>query len=133
MRSEEQASILVTLFLDNLTIAIDWDIDHQNQQKDGLQICSSLEAEANPWRKKWVIFWNDGPKHIKLNTSILTADYTVKPVLSGHSKKKPNYRLMQVKNIEACSKGSILQPFWPSWSYHLLLKSLFCLFFWVAA
>ena len=56
MRSEEQASILVTLFLDNLTIAIDWDIDHQNQQKDGLQICSSLEAEANPWRKKWVIF-----------------------------------------------------------------------------
>ena len=52
--------------------------------------------------------------HIKLNTIeiwavyitykltlvyILTADYTVKPVLSGHSKKKTNYRLMQVKSI----------------------------------
>ena len=29
----------------------------------------------------------------------LTADYTVKPVLSGHSKKKTNYRLMPVKSF----------------------------------
>ena len=36
---------------------------------------------------------------------ILTADYTVKPVLSGHSKKKTIYPLMQVKSIEECSKG----------------------------
>ena len=56
--------------------------------------------------------------------TILTADYTVKPVLSGHSKKKINYRLMQVKSI----KGSILQYFQPSLSYHLLLRYLFCLF-----
>ena len=34
---------------------------------------------------------------------ILTADYTVKPVLSGHSKKKINYHLMQVKSIAECS------------------------------
>ena len=59
---------------------------------------------------------------------ILTTDYTVKPVLSGHSKKKTNYHLMQVKSIAECSNGSILQSFWPSLSYHLLLRSLFCLF-----
>ena len=41
---------------------------------------------------------------------------TVKPVLSSHSKRrskivffKANYRLMQVKSIAECSKGSILQ------------------------
>ena len=42
---------------------------------------------------------------------ILNADYTVNPVLRGHSKKKTNYRLMQVKSIAECSKGSILQYF----------------------
>ena len=42
---------------------------------------------------------------------ILTADYTVKPVLKGHLKKKTNYHLMQVKSIVECSKGSILQSF----------------------
>ena len=41
--------------------------------------------------------------------------FTVKPVLNGHSQKdrklvfKTNYRLMQVKSIAECSKGSILQ------------------------
>ena len=60
--------------------------------------------------------------------------YTVKPVLSGHSKQdqkldfKTDYRLMQVKSIAECSKGSILQYFLPSLSYHLSLRSLFCLF-----
>ena len=34
---------------------------------------------------------------------------------------------MQVKSIAECSKGSILQYFRPSLSYHLSLKSLFCL------
>ena len=46
-----------------------------------------------------------------MHICILTADYTEKPVLSGHSKKKTNYRLMQVKSIAECSKGSILQSF----------------------
>ena len=41
---------------------------------------------------------------------------------------KTNYRLMQVKSIADCSKGSILQYFRPSLSYHLSLKALFCLF-----
>ena len=59
---------------------------------------------------------------------------TVKPVLRGHSKRrtklvfKTNYRLMQVKSIAECSNGSILQYFGPSLSYHLSLRSLFCLF-----
>ena len=44
---------------------------------------------------------------------------------------KTNYLLMQVKGIAECSEGSILQYFWPSLSYHLSLRSLFCLF-WVA-
>ena len=72
-------------------------------------------------------FQIDGPKHIKLtifnltfgftdtdtcmHICILTADYTVKPVLSSHSKKKTNYHLTQVKSISECSKGSILQYF----------------------
>ena len=64
-----------------------------------------------------------------IHICILTADYTVKPALSGHLKKKTNYHLMQVKSIAECSKGSILQCFWPSLNYHLFLRSLFCLFF----
>ena len=35
---------------------------------------------------------------------------------------------MQVKSIAECSKGSILQYFRTSLSYHLSLRSLFCLF-----
>ena len=60
---------------------------------------------------------------------------TVKPVLSGHSKKdqilgfQTDYCLMQVKSIAECSSGSILQYFGPSLSYHLSLRPLFCLFF----
>ena len=52
----------------------------------------------------------------------------------GHSQKdqklvfKTNYRLMQVKSIAECSKGSILQYFPPSLSCQLLLSSLLCLF-----
>ena len=60
---------------------------------------------------------------------------TVKPVQNGYTKKDPklvfktNTRLMQVKSIAECSKGSILHYFRPSLSYHLSLRSLFCLFF----
>ena len=35
---------------------------------------------------------------------------------------------MHVKSIAECSKGSILQYFRPSLSYHLSLRSLLCLF-----
>ena len=56
---------------------------------------------------------------------------TVKPVLSGHSKRTPklvfntNYRLMQVKSIAECSKGSILQYFQPSLSCTYPLRPFF--------
>ena len=36
-----------------------------------------------------------------------------------------NYRLMQVKSIAECSKGSILQSFRTSLSYYLLLRSFY--------
>ena len=54
-------------------------------------------------------------------------------MLKGHSQKdklvfKTNYHLMQVKSIAECCKGSILQYFPPSLSYHLSIKCLFCLF-----
>ena len=39
-----------------------------------------------------------------------------------------NNRLMQGKRIAECSKESILQYFWPSLSYHLSQRYLFCLF-----
>ena len=58
-------------------------------------------------------------------------EYTVKPVLSGHSKRSPklvfktDYHLMQVKSIAECSKGSILQYFRLSLSYHLSLRYFF--------
>ena len=59
--------------------------------------------------------------------------HTVKPVYNGHSQRQllvfnSNYRLMQVKSIAECSKGSILPHFRPSLSYHLSLRSLFCYF-----
>ena len=53
---------------------------------------------------------------------------TVKPVLSCHSQKhqkwvfKTNYRLMQVKSIAKCYKGSILQYFRPALSNHMALR-----------
>ena len=63
----------------------------------------------------------------QLKTSL---HYTVKPVLSSHSKNVPKigFQLMQVKSIVECSKGSILQYFRPSLSYHFPLRPLFCLF-----
>ena len=55
----------------------------------------------------------------------------VKRLLSKRQKKlffKINYCLMQVKSLPECSKGSILQYFQTSLSYHLSSRPLFCLF-----
>ena len=41
---------------------------------------------------------------------------------------KTNYSLMQVKSIAECAIWSVLQYFRPSLSYHLSVRSLFCLF-----
>ena len=61
---------------------------------------------------------------------------TVQPVLSSHLKENPklvfktNYRLMQVKSIAECSKGSILQYFRPSLSYHFVFTFVLSIFQW---
>ena len=43
---------------------------------------------------------------------------------------KTDYHLMQVKSIAESSKGSILQYFPPSLSYHLSLRSFLSIFEW---
>ena len=64
-------------------------------------------------------------------SSLLT--YTVKPVLSGHS-KRPKIGFQDHLSLNAGQKycrmlqKSILQYFRPSLSYHVSLRSLFCLF-----
>ena len=80
-----------------------------------------------------------------LNPSIICLKIfyiTVNPVLSGHCQRtkivfNTNYGLIKVTSIAECSKwsilqnaprGSILQYFRPSLSYHLSLRYLFCLF-----
>ena len=60
-----------------------------------------------------------------MHICIWTADNTVKPVLSGHSKKKANYCLMQVKSI---ADSAILSTFI---KLPFLFRSLFCLFEWL--
>ena len=62
-------------------------------------------------------------------------NYTVKPVLSGHSKidktkiLMKNGSLMKVKSIAECSHWSILQYFWPSLSDNRSWKPVFRLLF----
>ena len=59
----------------------------------------------------WVVYLTYMLTQTLICRHVMTADYTVKPVLNGHSKKKTNNRLMQVKSIAECSMGSILQYF----------------------
>ena len=60
--------------------------------------------------------------------------YTVKPALSGHSKRRPKIDFHDRLSLNAGQKYcrmlqvSILQYFRPSLSYHLSLRLLFCLF-----
>ena len=64
---------------------------------------SSLDQKIQYCENRMYLFW--------LSISILTADNTVKPVLSGHFKKKTNYRLMQVKFIAEWEHSAILLTF----------------------
>ena len=56
------------------------------------------------------------------------------PVFSGHSKRRPKIGFQDRLSLNAGQKycrmlqESILQHFWPSLSYHLSLRPLFCLF-----
>ena len=104
----------------------DPEIFNNNRDSD---FFSRLVGLSDPWSKKWrVIFWNDGPKHIKLNTvdiwvvcftytltqtcvCILTADYIVKPVLSGHSKRRPIITHCRSKVLQNAPRGASCNPF----------------------
>ena len=74
--------------------------------------------------------------YAKITKILCACSYTIysktclKPPLSKRPKLvfKTNYRLIQVKSIAECSKGSILQYFRPALSYHLPFRSLLCLF-----
>ena len=92
---------------------------------DGEKRVKSMKKTCWIW-EYWSVCWI---------VSVRVFVYTLKPVQNGHTQKDQklvfktmNYPLMQVKSIAECSKGSILQYFWPSLSYHLSLRSLFCLF-----
>ena len=65
---------------------------------------------------------------IKINHNVAYTLYSKTCVKQSLRKTKNWYHLMQVKSIAEYSKGSILQYFRPSLSYHLSLRSLFCLF-----
>ena len=90
-------------------------------------------VHINPYHAGYFYVLHSSPIGIQSTCGIPFIS-TVKPVLSGHSKRRPkfvfktNNCLMQVKSIAECSKGSILQFFRPSLSYHLPLRPLFCLY-----
>ena len=60
--------------------------------------------------------------------------YTVKPVVSGHSKRRTKFGFKDRLSLNTGQKycrmlqESILQYFRPALSYHLSLRPLFCLF-----
>ena len=72
-------------------------------------------------------------QHAELNNLSLISS-TLKPVLSGHSKRRPKIGFQDYLLLNAGQKycrmlqESILQYFPPSLSYHMSLRPLFCLF-----
>ena len=81
-------------------------------------------------------FWQEenlhyeGHKNLKLYAYALSSKICVKRPLSKRPKIgfQDQSSLNVGRSIAKCSKGSILQYFWPSINYHLSLRSLFCLF-----
>ena len=130
----KQIGIFITLvseqFLDHFSIIFVWMLKIQTVK---LNNKNYIKMHREIHKKCQVVDKNH--QQYKMERKYLSqCKCTVKPVLSGHSKRRPklifktDYRFMQVKSIEECSKGSILQYFLPSLSYHLSLISLFCLF-----
>ena len=64
------------------------------------------------------------------NSKSLYSKTCIKQPLKKNTKMvfNTNYRLMQVKSIAECSKGSTLQYFRPSICYYFPLSPLICLF-----
>ena len=126
----------ITGLFDGLFIRLFRSLDQNVYGKN--KICSIISCYSWPW-PILTLLRRSGERLRTFRSSSLTLVKlnilcTVKPVLSGHSKRRPkivfktDYRLMQVKSIAECSNGSILQYFRPSLSHHLSLRSLFCLF-----
>ena len=90
----------------------DWWAEVTHGAKNGQSFSEMMGPQADQTNTVdiWVVYLHTDTDTF-MHICILTAGYTVKPVLSGHSKKKTNNRLMKVKSIAECSKGSILQYF----------------------
>ena len=77
----------------------DWWAKVTQGEKNGGSFSEMIGPSISKTVDIWVVYFT----YTLTLTLVLTADYTVKPVLSGHSKKKTNYRLMQVKSIAFCN------------------------------
>ena len=81
------------------------------------------------WWKDWKIFYWWVIFSLRLIQTLISTLYTVKPVLSSHSKidktktLMTNGSLMKVKSIAEFSPWSILQYFWPALSNNQPLKN----------
>ena len=89
------------------------------------------------WQMRYVYLisclWGDPScrqNHSTVNLTLLYSKTCLKWPLKKEQKlvSKIDYRLMQVKSIAECSKRAFCNTFDLSLSYHLWLRSLFCLF-----
>ena len=91
--------------------------------------------ELDPDQDRCFVIPDLGSNCLQLQaTSHLLEGNTVKPVLSGHSKRRPKIGFQDQLSLNAGQKycrmlqQSILEYFRPLLSYHLSLRLLFCLF-----
>ena len=108
------------------------------------QLCCSDPDALYQYFQEWAnMIWNVYHSSILLlqpqemykiwNLCKIVTD-TLKPILSGHPKRRPKIGFQDQLSLTAGQKycrmlqASILQYFWPSLSYHLSLRPLFCLF-----
>ena len=101
------------------------------------QIKHDISRQIKVCIKYYALFVRQDICLVLLNISgalTVTQLYSKTCLKRPHKKKtkncflRPIFCLMQVKSIAECSKGSILQYFQPSLSYHLPVRPLFCLF-----
>ena len=116
-----------------LTKGLENDYDFMLKMLDRTYVMTSLTYIEQPVRHYYLLQRQQAKAHMSLNTHRHQIEYSktcVKRPLSKRQKLVFNakYCLMQVKSIAECPKRCILQYSWPLLSYHLSLRSLFCLF-----
>ena len=92
----------------------DWWAEVTHWAKNGGSFSYMMDPRISTnqsWNLGYIILYLHTDTDTCMQICILTADYTVKPVLSGHSKKKTNYPLMQVKSIQNAQRGAFCNPF----------------------